>query len=419
MNRAERRRIEKQKRKNKMVHSATFEELLGEAVAELQNSNLNRADKLFVNLTKSFPNEPTSLHYSGITKYQLGLYTEALELLSAAVRIAPNYAEAYNSLGIVYLEQKNYQQAQFCFESAIAIKPEYSNAYTNLGNALKELNKIDDAINAYETSLKYDLYNIEAGYNLSASLLTIDNPESALAMANKCLETQRYCQHASAYKAMALLRLDRKSEWNNLYNYDVMIDKAYLSEPSKFISLENFNKDLENEIRNHETLTWEPLERVTHGGAVTKDMLIKPSQTIKTFEALLRKALDERIDKIHQQPQHPFFSRVPTRYRLTLIASILREQGWHPPHIHESSWLSGVYYVKVPSIVDECDEEQAGWLQFGQPDFDVPEKWELDVTAIKPEEGAVVSFPSYFFHGTIPYAGEGERIGIAFDVYPI
>ena len=233
------------------------------------------------------------------------------------------------------------------------------------------------------------------------------------------MEIDRYCQHASAYKAMALLRLDRKSEWHGLYNYDDMIRKVHLSVPAEFTSLKNFNNSLEDEIRNHTTLTWEPLERVTHGGAVTKDMLIDPSQTIKAFEASLRKAIDERIDQIHQQVEHPFLSLAPTQYRLTLIASILKEQGWHPPHIHESSWLSGVYYVKVPSIVNVCDEKHAGWLQFGKPDFECPENWELDVSAIKPEEGAAVSFPSYFFHGTIPYTGEGERIGIAFDVYPI
>jgi hypothetical protein len=30
-----------------------------------------------------------------------------------------------------------------------------------------------------------------------------------------------------------------------------------------------------------------------------------------------------------------------------------------------------------------------------------------------------VFFPSYLFHGTNPFAGDEERIGIAFDAYPL
>lgn len=419
MNRAKRRRIEKQRRKTRAGQPVELDNLLGEALRELQDGNLGHADKLFTTLVNSHSREPTSLHFAGVTKYQQGLYAEALKLLSAAVQIAPNYAQAHNSLGIVYLEQRNYQQAQKCFESAISIEPDYSNAYINLGSALKELKKMSDSITAYQAALKYNPNSSEARYKLAASFLALDNSEDALSVANNCLTIDRYCQNASAYKAMALLQLGRKSEWDELYNYDSMITKMHLSVPPEFISLESFNKDLEREICNHKTLTWEPLERVTHGGAVTKDILINPSETIKAFKMSLCNALDARITQIRQQPDHPFFSRVPTQYRLTLIASILQAQGWHPPHIHESAWLSGVYYVKVPPIIDLCDEKHSGYLQFGEPDFDLPKNWQSDVTLIKPEQGMAVCFPSYFFHGTIPYTGDGERIGIAFDVYPM
>ena len=137
-----------------------------------------------------------------------------------------------------------------------------------------------------------------------------------------------------------------------------------------------------------------------------------------SFLKTLRNAIDSRIDEIQKVSNHPFFSRAPARYQLTFIASILRAQGWHPPHIHESSWLSGVYYVRVPLAVIESSVDHAGWLQFGKPDYKLPENYTPKVTVRKPEEGSAVTFPSYFFHGTIPYSADGERIGIAFDVYP-
>ncbi|MDW3094578.1 MAG: putative 2OG-Fe(II) oxygenase [Gammaproteobacteria bacterium] len=419
MNRAERRRIEKQRRKDKTGNISSFEELLTSAVAELQNGNFAHADKLFAKLISKNPQEPTSLHFAGVTKYHQRLYGEAVDLLGAAIKIAPNYAQAYNSLGIVYFDQREFNQAQQSFQTAISIKPDYSNAHTNLGNTLVELDEISEAVSCYEAALTYDQHNLEAGYKLSAAHLTMDNPEDALASADNCLLNHRYCQNAYAYKAIALSRLDRKSEWLELYNYEEMIHKVNISIPTEFSSLESFNSKLEHDIRDHPTLTWEPLDRVTNGGAVTKDIAINPTVAIKAFESALRRSIDLLIEQLHHQSGHPFYSRIPKkRYNLTLIASILRARGWHPPHIHESSWLSGVYYVKVPSIVNADNKQHEGWLQFGLPNIELSENWIPDTTEIKPEEGSIVSFPSYFFHGTIPYHNDDERIGIAFDVYP-
>jgi hypothetical protein len=35
---------------------------------------------------------------------------------------------------------------------------------------------------------------------------------------------------------------------------------------------------------------------------------------------------------------------------------------------------------------------------------------------IRPEEGLMVLFPSYFYHGTVPLESDEVRISIAFDV---
>ncbi len=419
MNRAERRRLDKERRKNKAPQAISYDDLLQQAMQLLQAGRISQADKLFTKLVASFPNDPTSLHFLGITKYQLCLYSEALKVLDKVLQVAPSYAEAHNSLGIVHLEQRSYEVALECFKKAIELKPDYANAYTNLGSALKELDKMSDAVSAFEAALKYNPKSTEAAYNLAATYLILDDADKALDISNQCLALEPYCQNANAYKAMALSRLKQKAEWRKLYNYDEMIQKVYLEVPSEFDSIESFNDKLEQEIRNHPTLTWEPLERVTHGGAVTKDILLQPSKVITAFEKSLRKAINHRIKNVRHDPNHPFLGRAPAQYRLTLIASILRAKGWHPPHIHESSWLSGVYYVRVPSEVDASSAEHAGWLQFGEPDYKMPENYTPDVTVVKPEEGAAVTFPSYFFHGTIPYAEDGERIGIAFDVYPL
>jgi hypothetical protein len=41
-----------------------------------------------------------------------------------------------------------------------------------------------------------------------------------------------------------------------------------------------------------------------------------------------------------------------------------------------------------------------------------------EVQTIRPEEGMLVLFPSYFYHRTIPFESTEERISIAFDAVP-
>ena len=419
MNRAERRRLTKEYRKKKILPPFMREEFLANAIQELQNGNLEQADQSFKLLITSTPDDPNALHFGGITKYQLGSYKKALELLTRAIEVAPNYAEVYNSLGIVLLEQREYKKARETFETAINLKDDYSNAYANLGSSLKGLGNLSEACTAYNTSLQLDPNNREAAYNLAAALLAKNDPVAALKAADNCLAIDPYCQNANAYKAIALSQLQRHSEWNALYNFDEMIHKTHIKVPKGYESLEHFNAKLEQDVRNHPTLTWEPLERVTRGGAVTKDILLKPSKTITEFKQVLHSAIDDYRDSLTHNPNHPFYARLPKKYRLTLIASILKAKGRHPSHIHESSWLSGVYYVSIPSVVNGTSDDQAGWLEFGKPDYDLPDGFIPEVTAVKPKEGTALFFPSYFFHGTIPFTGLEERIGIAFDVYPL
>jgi hypothetical protein len=62
-------------------------------------------------------------------------------------------------------------------------------------------------------------------------------------------------------------------------------------------------------------------------------------------------------------------------------------------------------------------ESAAGWIGFGQP----PEIYGLDQRPqklVQPQEGLLVLFPSYMWHGTLPFIGDQYRLTAAFDVIP-
>ena len=126
-------------------------------------------------------------------------------------------------------------------------------------------------------------------------------------------------------------------------------------------------------VRDAPSLVWEPPNRVTRNGAVTQDLLVAPSAPIRNLERALRAVIDAYRETLTVDQESPFLARIPRRYRLTLIASILTAGGRHPPHIHEGAWLSGVYYVVVPPQLGAESADHGGWLEFGRPDHDAPE----------------------------------------------
>jgi hypothetical protein len=59
----------------------------------------------------------------------------------------------------------------------------------------------------------------------------------------------------------------------------------------------------------------------------------------------------------------------------------------------------------------------AGCLQFGEP----PTELGLGLgprRIIKPRAGRLVLFPSYLWHGTLPFTDDAPRMTVAFDVVP-
>ncbi|MEA3079729.1 MAG: hypothetical protein QOF05_1137 [Sphingomonadales bacterium] len=128
---------------------------------------------------------------------------------------------------------------------------------------------------------------------------------------------------------------------------------------------------------------------------------------VETFIADLP-ALDSR---------HPLLSqRRDRRVRFAGSWSVrLRSGGRHTNHIHPQGWISSALYVALPER--RADEsEGAGWLTIGQPQ----DQLDLNLdprSRIEPRAGHLVLFPSWMWHGTVPFAG-GERLTVAFDVRP-
>jgi hypothetical protein len=64
-----------------------------------------------------------------------------------------------------------------------------------------------------------------------------------------------------------------------------------------------------------------------------------------------------------------------------------------------------------------AESDRSGWIRFGQSPLGLGEQ---DAVAkwVRPEEGVLVLFPSYTWHGTEAFASDAIRMTVAFDAVP-
>jgi Flp pilus assembly protein TadD len=61
-----------------------------------------------------------------------------------AIRLKPDYADAYNNLGVILLNQGRIDEAIKQLQEAIRLKPDYADAQNNLARALGLKSKSND-----------------------------------------------------------------------------------------------------------------------------------------------------------------------------------------------------------------------------------------------------------------------------------
>lgn len=83
-----------------------------------------------------------------------GMLREALYHHNEAIRIIPDFSDAYLNKGVLYIKQGKYQDAIDDFSEAIRLKPFSDEAYMNRGSAYVQTGQYEKAIENYEQALR-------------------------------------------------------------------------------------------------------------------------------------------------------------------------------------------------------------------------------------------------------------------------
>ncbi|MEG4350916.1 tetratricopeptide repeat protein [Microcoleus sp. LAD1_D3] len=123
----------------------------------------------------------------GEEKYRKGDRQGAIEDLSKAIQLNPNYAEAYYNRGILRYVSGDNQGAIADFNEVLRINPNLFQAYVNRGNARDDSGDSEGAIADYNEALRINPSDSKAYYNRGVTRSRLGDNQSAIADYNEAL----------------------------------------------------------------------------------------------------------------------------------------------------------------------------------------------------------------------------------------
>ncbi|MBC8389296.1 MAG: tetratricopeptide repeat protein, partial [Actinobacteria bacterium] len=85
---------------------------------------------------------------------KLGQHNEALDCFNEAIKINPEFEDAWCNKGITFDKLGKYDEEMDCFNEAIKINPFYYRSWYYKGAALIELGQVKEAKRCYDIALK-------------------------------------------------------------------------------------------------------------------------------------------------------------------------------------------------------------------------------------------------------------------------
>ena len=126
---------------------------LKKAVNLYEKGQLNSAKEIALHIYNNKPHHFDNLRLLNLICFKKKDFSSALDFINKAIKINPNFAEAYNEQGNVLNELKELQLAIKSYDQAIKLNPKYADAYYNKGLVLYELKRIESEPFNLESSI--------------------------------------------------------------------------------------------------------------------------------------------------------------------------------------------------------------------------------------------------------------------------
>ena len=371
------------------------------------------------------PQHQLALYDIARLRWRLGdaAFTEELDGAAAATPGSP-LAPAIK--GRLLLRAGRYAEAAEAYARATALSDAAAGHFDGLGQSLSRLGRFDAALAAHRRAVELAPQQAATRISLAGSLLQAGQAEQAAHAAEVAVRLDPLDQQAWAFLGLAWRATgDAREAWLNDYQQHVQVFD--LDPPDGWADAADYHCALAAALEVLHTDAQAPIDQtLRHGSQTLGDIFDQGHPLVAQLKGRIAAAVDRYIARLGALPRdegHPLLRRVSPRWRFTdSWSSRLRSGGFHTNHVHSHGWISSCYYVALPPAITDGMagvHPQAGWIRFGVPDIEVP-GCALGVRrAEQPRVGRLILFPSFMWHGTVPFSDEHPRLTVAFDVMPL
>jgi tetratricopeptide (TPR) repeat protein len=383
-----------------------------------------------------------------------GKVEEAMLAYQAAIDLRPDHLEAHKALNDLYWQQGRRDDYARSYEGAIRRAPQsvelreqfalqlelmgsIAEAEEMVRNAVGDLGMqpslshrlavltgrrghVEEAVGHFEAAIRaapaVELYR----QDYVVLLLTAGAYDEAAGQLEAWERLAPDDQAMWAYRGLLWqLTGDERASWLN--DYERFVQPILLEPPASHDSLEAFLSGLRETLTSLHPIGAHPLQQTLRGGTQTPGQLFnRPMPIIQALKTQIEKSVSGYIADLPVDPNHPLLRRKTGRFAFSGSWSVrLKSDGFHVNHVHPKGWISSACYIELPDdVTTATGSDRSGWIRFGQSPHDLGErdtagKW------IRPEEGVLVLFPSYTWHGTEAFASQAVRMTVAFDAVPV
>ncbi len=377
----------------------------------------------------------------------LGRLDEAERAFRQAISRQPLYADAHRDLAqLVWMRSADAAPATALLDSFIRANPHAHPLWALRANVLQHAGDLAGALDTLLAALR--LHPDQPGLLLAASQLSAlcGRPAEAVRFAEQAalhapgetadgalfaacvaagqaerascvaacmLQRQALDQRALAYQATAW-RLLGDARYGALYDYANMVRAWRMDTPDGWQTLDAYLADLTQALGGLHAFHTHPLDQSLRHGSQAAHLLASENPVVRAFFQAVDGPIRRHLAALGQGGD-PLRGRNTGGYAYRGAWSVrLRPGGFHVDHVHPEGWLSSACYVALPET--ERPGRQA-WIKFGEPG--IPTQPALGAEHyVRPEVGMLVLFPSYMWHGTVPFEGDVPRLSVAFDLMP-
>jgi tetratricopeptide (TPR) repeat protein len=273
------------------------------------------------------------------------------------------------------------------------------------------------ALRLAEQALRAVPTNHTARKLLCASYLGVGEGAKALSECANLLQTAPDDQYLIAMQTTAL-RLLNDARYESFCDYDRMVLSTRIEAPAGWPDLASFLTELTSHLNvlhnphGHRLL----YQSLRQGTETTQDLSRSQDPVVQgLFQAFAapiaryREQIGQGTDALRRR------NRGPTRFNGGWSVRLHRD-GYHTSHVHPRGWMSSACYIQLPDSMT-AGHTAEGILSFGAPGMLTTPALPAELS-VRPQTGLLVLFPSYFWHGTLPFHSEQPRLTVAFDVVP-